>query len=96
MNYLLAKELRAAGWPQYKVPEGMPQPACAHPSLEELILALGDKFDSLDNTYDGWRVYYGGNLSTDFVWDKEMTSAVAKAWLALNTANPIPHPSTER
>ncbi len=110
MDYELCKQLEEAGYPQERGEGNYAHPVRVtdketvigsyHPTLEELIEAMGDKFDSLDNTYDGWRVFYGGNLSTDFVWDKEITSAVAKAWLALQKPNassaaPNPQPNNQ-
>lgn len=89
MDYDLAKELEDTGFETYKIRRFKPgesfsvtTPTVPDPNLEDLIIACGDDFLSLDHTINGWRALSlvpgakGSGLSP--------RDAVARLWLALN------------
>lgn len=92
MNYELAKEMRAAGFPQEGKGEWL-QRDMSHPmdwdksftlyspTLEELIGKCGDRFSALGIIDGIWKATDGGILMEE---GKNPTIAVAKLWLALN------------
>lgn len=90
MDYDLAKELEDAGFETYKIRRFKPgesfsvtTPTVPDPNLEDLIIACGDDFLSLDCTSNGWRALpmVAGSAIGSGLTPRD---AVARLWLALN------------
>ena len=96
MDYKLAKALRDAGFPQQGKGSSIIDPdlivarredRAYVPTLEELIEACGDQFESLVRYSDGTYRACGrdGAESSDGIVSVSSSEAVARLWLALNT-----------
>lgn len=99
MNYLLAKELKDAGFPQKEFslrqpfsgewPGDVPPAKYPYnPTLEELIEACGEDFFALMRTDEGWMAQASlfNGTSKNFVGHlpgQTPSEAVARLWLAL-------------
>jgi hypothetical protein len=91
MNYELAKELKDAGFPQITTPEPtFDFPTSVYvPTLEELIEACGEQFDTL-RQYEIGRWFAAANVEDEHGnreevagWPDPVTT-VARLWLSLN------------
>jgi hypothetical protein len=94
MNYELAKELRDAGFPQremrYKdgVTSKYNEPIIYQPTLEELIEACGEDFNSLFKRPDGqWITECPDGHEEHICFGFTPTEAVARLWMALKKPN---------
>lgn len=90
MNYVLAKELEEAGFPQGGDGKWIGDPGALvvkagdrvyGPTLSELIHASGDGLYKLIRHEEGWIAYDRDDLNTVFCPTAE--EAVARLWLAL-------------
>ena len=94
MDYALAKELKAAGYPRIRrdgfflyseqvpyAPRSTAEKVYA-PTLHELLDACGERFYGLRLTGEGWEASDGEQAFIDPC--KTADEAVARLWLALN------------
>lgn len=103
MDYILAKKLKDAGFPQEdrrcsncKEQNHVSCTVCedtveAFPTLSQLIEACGDDFISLNKDSEGWICYFHDkewNGDKDCTsWYSTPTEAVANLWLSLSAVS---------
>jgi hypothetical protein len=90
LSYQTALKLKEAGYPQdyTNAPIGEPVSDYVYsPTLEELIEACGERFDSLHKAkIDGHEYWQATSTNGIFTgWHTKSSEAVAGLWLALNT-----------
>ncbi len=90
MTYETAKNLKDAGFPTMQhsqcsrcVPGWNGEDNICIPTLEELIEACGDRFESLENN-NGWIASGGSNKNIIIKVGITPSEAVANLWLELN------------